>query len=237
MTERRTGPPYSRRMSLMSAPTLDVCEVFESISGESSSAGRPAIFVRLSGCNLRCAWCDTVRAWQAGQTIELDRLLGLLDGRNRSLVIVTGGEPLVQPHTSKFCQALLDAGYQVQVETNGSLDISVLPQAVDVVLDMKAPSSGESERMDLANLARLSAGDDLKIIIANRADFEWAEALVGTAKLPKSVNIFLSAAFQLLDPGKLATWLLESQMHARLQVQVHRILWPDGSDGRALDLT
>lgn len=221
---------------MSSAPALEVCEVFESISGESSSAGRPAIFVRLSGCNLRCAWCDTVRAWQAGQRIGLDRLVALLGGRNRSLVIVTGGEPLCQPHTSKLCQALLDDGYEVQVETNGSLDISVLPQAVQVVLDMKAPSSGESERMDRANLARLSAGDDLKIIIADRADFEWAEALVASAQLPKSVNIFLSSAFQVLDPGRLATWLLESRMHARLQVQVHKILWPDGSDGRALDL-
>ncbi len=211
--------------------SLEVCELFESIAGESTHAGRPAVFVRLAGCNLNCRWCDTERARQGGTRVALDRLLDSIGGLRRRLAVVTGGEPLLQPAAVTLCSRLLAAGKQVLVETNGSLDISVLPPGARVILDMKAPSSGQSELMDRDNIRRLRPGDELKIVVADGRDFDWAVRLIRTQGVPEGVNILLSPAFKQMDPAELAGRLLRSDLEVRMQLQLHRFIWPNGRDG------
>lgn len=214
---------------------IEVHELFCSISGEGSHAGCPATFLRTSGCNLRCTWCDTERARGPGRALHAGALLQFLLEQKPRLVILTGGEPLCQAGIPWLAQELLRAGRRVSVETNGSLDIEVLPPGAHVVLDMKAPSSEESERMDFGNLSRLRAGDDLKIIIADRRDFDWACELLELRSPAEGVNIFLSPAFQRLKAASLADWLIDSGLPARLQIQLHKVLWPGGGEAQILD--
>jgi 7-carboxy-7-deazaguanine synthase len=218
--------------------TLEICEMFRSISGESSQAGLPATFVRLSGCNLRCSWCDTSRAWEPGRRITRDRVLKLALSTGDHLVIVTGGEPLMQNGTIGLCADLVRAKKSVLLETNGSLDISVVPDGVHVIMDLKPPGSGEQDSMDMANLGRLKAGDELKIVISNRRDFDWSCALLEQHAPSADVQVLFSPVSGSMDPGRLADWLLESGRQARIQVQLHEILWPKGGDRRRiLDVT
>ncbi len=216
--------------------SLALCELFESIAGESSLAGLPAVFIRLAGCNLRCAWCDTRHSWEPGRPIGLAHLFERVAGRRPQLVVITGGEPLTQPQTPALCRRLLAAGKRVQVETNGSLSIAGLPAAVQRVLDIKTPSSGESRRMDWDNLERLRPGDDLKLVLADRSDFDWARDRLQQRPPPAGVKVLLSPAAGQLAPERLAAWLLASGWQVRLQLQLHRRLWPDGRDGCAIPL-
>lgn len=217
-----------------SDPTiLQVCELFRSIAGETTWAGLPATFVRLSGCNLRCSWCDTKRAWEPGREMTVDRILELL-GDDRGLVVVTGGEPLMQAGTVELCRRLLEQGREVLLETNGSRDVSGVPEGVRIILDMKTPSSQEHQKMDLDNLVRLKPGDELKFVIANREDFDWSASLLGKHNLPENVNILFSAASDLLRPEKLAGWILQGRLDVRLQVQLHKIIWPGGKEGEQI---
>lgn len=216
--------------------TLEVCELFHSIAGESSRSGTPALFVRLAGCNLRCAWCDTKKSWEKGQVIPLETLVGVLTGKSTRLVVITGGEPLLQPAVADLCHELIDAGKRVQMETNGSLDISVLPKEVQIVMDIKPPSSKEFEKMDLDNLHRLRAGDDLKMVIAGRDDFSWAEKFMREHAIPDKVEVFLSPATGLVEACDLADWILDSDLDVRLQLQIHKLIWSGEQDGRPLDL-
>jgi len=156
------------------ADSLRVCEAFVSIAGETSLAGTPAVFLRLAGCNLRCRWCDTARAWEGGREVPLAALEALVLRQRPRLVVLTGGEPLLQPACLALAGRLRDAGRTVMVETNGSLDVGVVPPGVRCVMDLKPPGSGEHGRMSLANLGRLRPGDELKIVVADRADFDWA---------------------------------------------------------------
>ncbi len=215
---------------------LALCELFESIAGESSLAGLPAVFIRLAGCNLRCAWCDTRRSWEPGRPLGLADLVERVAGRRPQLVVITGGEPLIQPQTPALCRRLLEAGKRVQVETNGSLPITGLPAAVQRVLDIKTPSSGESRRMDWDNLERLRPGDDLKLVLADRSDFDWARDRLQQRPPPAGVQVLLSPAAGRLAPQRLAAWLLASGWQVRLQLQLQRQLWPDGGDGCAIPL-
>jgi 7-carboxy-7-deazaguanine synthase len=216
--------------------SLALCELFESIAGESSLAGLPAVFIRLAGCNLRCAWCDTRRSWEPGWPLDLTELVARVVGRRPRLVVITGGEPLLQPQTPALCRRLLQAGKRVQVETNGSLSIAGLPAPVHRVLDIKTPSSGESRRMDWDNLERLRPGDDLKLVLADRPDFDWARDRLRRRPPPPGVQVLLSPAAGRLAPQRLADWLLASGWQVRLQLQLHRQLWPDGRDGCAIPL-
>lgn len=213
--------------------TLQVCELFRSIAGETTWAGLPAVFVRLSGCNLRCSWCDTQKAWEPGRDMPIDRVLELL-GQDEGLVVVTGGEPLMQAGAVELCRRLLEQGREVLLETNGSRDVSAVPDGVRIILDVKTPSSGEQEKMDLDNLIRLRPGDEVKFVIATRKDFEWSTALLREHNLPENVNILFSAASDLLEPEKLAGWILESKLAVRLQVQLHKIIWPGGTEGEQI---
>jgi 7-carboxy-7-deazaguanine synthase len=214
--------------------TLQVCELFRSIAGETTRAGLPAAFVRLSGCNLRCSWCDTRKAWGPGTDMPLERVVELLIEKNDKLIVVTGGEPLLQAGTVGLCRRLVERGREVLLETNGSLDVSGVPAGVRIILDVKTPSSGEHEKMDLNNLSRLRSGDEVKFVIADRDDFDWAVSLLDAHNLPENVNILFSPASKLIRPEVLAGWILAGGLAVRLQLQLHKILWPDGDEGEQI---
>lgn len=220
------------------AGKLEICEIFRSISGETTFAGLPATLVRLAGCNLRCNWCDTHRAWASGRQVFTQSVIDLAVSTGDRLVIVTGGEPLMQPGTIGLCAGLVGAGRTVLLETNGSLDISPVPDQVHVIMDLKPPGSGQHHKMDLANLNRLEAGDELKMVVSDRRDFDWCLATLDSNQPADGVEIIFSPAAKIIEPASLADWLLESGRQARIQLQLHEILWPGGGDRcRILDVT
>ena len=214
--------------------SLEVCEILHTIAGEGSRAGQPLVLVRLSGCNLDCRWCDTPQARRPGRVMSLDDLLAVVQRAGRKLVLLTGGEPLCQPHTPRFCRQLQRAGHEVLLETNGSLDISVLPGDVHVVMDVKLPGSGEQERMLSGNAGRLRAGDEVKLVVGDRDDFEAAREWLRGQRLAPGVVATLQPVAGRLEPARLAAWLLESDLPARLGLQLHKLIWPPGSDGDCL---
>jgi 7-carboxy-7-deazaguanine synthase len=210
---------------------LKVNEIFRSIQGESSFAGLPCVFIRLTGCNLRCTYCDTRYAYDQGEVQEIDWIIRTAAGYHCRLVEITGGEPLLQPETPELVRRLLGKGFQVLVETNGSQDISRLDPACTRIVDIKCPSSGEQRQNDLDNLARLSPRDEIKFVIGDRRDFQFARELIEThLKLPgvDSGKILFSTVFGKLAPRDLAAWMLEAGIGARLQLQLHKHIWePD----------
>jgi len=203
---------------------IKVNEIFFSIQGESSFAGYPCVFARLTGCNLRCSYCDTAYAYEEGADFELSRLVSRIEEFRWPLVEITGGEPLVQEETPELVRILLEKKFQVLVETNGSLDISGIAGCVRI-LDIKCPSSGESERNDLQNLKRLTDKDELKFVIGDRADFDFARSIATGAGLPPGIPIHFSPVFGKLPPETLAGWILEHKLPVRLQLQLHKIVW------------
>lgn len=207
---------------------LAVSEIFYSIQGESTFAGLPCVFVRLAGCNLRCRWCDTRHAWDGGREMTAKQIMDSVDAFGCPLVEVTGGEPLFQSQTPDLVRALCDAGLAVLVETNGSLDISVLdPRAVKIV-DVKCPSSGQQEKNDIKNLYRLADHDEIKFVIQDREDYAFARLTLegwGTEAMRHAVHF--SPVHGLMAPETLAQWMLDDCLRARLSLQVHKILWGD----------
>lgn len=209
---------------------LALTEIFHSIQGESSHAGRPCTFVRLAGCNLRCAWCDTPYSWESGETMSLDEVLGAVAGHGCNLVEITGGEPLAQERTPELVRRLLDMGYEVLVETNGTFAVDVLDTRAVAIMDVKCPSSGMHGRMDMGNLAKLRLRDELKFVIADRADFDYAASVVRTLPV-KPRHIHFSPVPGRLDPAELAAWILESRLPVRLGLQLHKIIWDPETRG------
>lgn len=205
--------------------SLKVCETFASIQGESSQAGWPCAFVRLVGCNLRCAWCDTAYSYEGGVERGLDDLVAEVLGFGLPLVEITGGEPLLQPDTPELARRLLAAGLRVLVETNGSLDISVLPQGATAIVDIKGPSSGEAARMDLGNLERLRPGDEVKFVIGGREDYAHMLGLLPRLD-PRRVIINASPLFSQLPPATLVDWMVADRLPVRLNLQQHKVIWP-----------
>lgn len=215
------------------AQTLRVCEVFHSLQGESSHAGRPCAFVRLAGCNLSCAWCDTAYSrYEPGRELPLDMILAAIRPYGAPLVEITGGEPLLQEAVPALAALLLCEGYEVLVETNGSLDISALPYPVVRIMDLKTPSSGMANRNRLANFAHLRRGDEVKMVIADRADYEWATAMLRDAAYPGAlVATLLSPVQGRLSPAELARWILADALDVRMNLQLHKLIWPDVDRG------
>ena len=206
---------------------LKVNEIFYSIQGESSFAGLACVFVRLTGCNLRCSWCDTTYAYDEGLEFSVETIMARIRAYSRSLVEITGGEPLLQNDAPVLAKLLLDQAYTVLVETNGSQDINLLDSRCVRIVDMKCPSSGESANNDLANLARLTLQDEVKFVIGSREDYEFARALL--PRLPdcfKIKNIHFSPLYAIVPPDKLAGWMLEDGISARLSLQMHTTIWP-----------
>ena len=207
---------------------LKVNEIFYSIQGESSFAGLPCVFVRLTGCNLRCSWCDTTYAYAEGFNVSVDEILSRIQAYPCRLVEITGGEPLLQQETPVLAARLLDQGYTVLIETNGSKNIDILDSRCVRIMDIKCPSSRESGNNDFANLGRLTAHDEVKFVIGSREDYDYAKAVL--EKLPdffKIKNIHFSPLYVIMTPVMLAGWMLEDGVAARLTLQQHKIIWPD----------
>jgi 7-carboxy-7-deazaguanine synthase len=205
---------------------LTVNEVFFSIQGEGTRAGQPCVFVRLTGCPLRCVWCDTAYAFHEGRKRSPDDVLAEIDAYPCRLVLLTGGEPLSQPAAFPFVSGLADRGWQVLVETSGHVLLAGLDPRATAIMDVKAPGSGETHRMEWRNLDLLAAKDEVKFVIADRADYEWSRGVVRERRLLRRCPVLFSPVHGRLDPGALGRWILDDGLGVRLQVQLHKYLWP-----------
>ena len=209
---------------------LKVNEIFYSIQGESSYSGWPCVFLRLTGCNLRCSYCDTQYAYDEGEELLIDDILNRISSYQCSLVEITGGEPLLQPDTSVLVKRLLADGYNVLLETNGSLDISQIDARCVKIVDIKCPSSGQSEHNDLENLNRLTDHDEVKFVITDRQDYQFVKDLLKSqsAGFCKKRPVHLSPVLGTIEPKTLAEWILKDRLDVRLHLQLHKFIWhPD----------
>ena len=214
------------------AEKLKIHEIYRSIQGESTHAGRPCAFVRLTGCQMRCAWCDTEPAFYEGSWMTFDEIAAAVAELGVPLVEVTGGEPLLQPAVHALMSRLCDAGYELLLETGGGLDISHVDPRVRRIVDIKCPGSGEAEHNRWENLASLRSGDELKLVLADRADYEWALAVVREQRLDRlGTPIHFSPVHGRLDPAELAGWILEDGAPVRLGQQLHKLLWGADAHG------
>jgi 7-carboxy-7-deazaguanine synthase len=219
---RKTLSLKERAASIM----LVVNEIFFSIQGEGVRAGKPCIFVRLTGCPLRCTYCDTAYAFHEGRRRSEDEILGEIGAFPCRTVELTGGEPLSQPLAFPFTARLLDAGYEVLIETSGHVLMDGLDPRAVVIMDVKTPASGEVHKMDWGNLALLKPTDEVKFVITDRKDYEWSRDLVKDRSLSERCSILFSPVHGVLPPGELGRWILADGLPVRLQVQLHKYLWP-----------
>jgi 7-carboxy-7-deazaguanine synthase len=216
----------------MPDPRLKIYEIFYSIQGESTFAGRPCVLVRLTGCQMRCSWCDTEYAFHGGAWMGLDEVLAKVAGFGCPLVEVTGGEPLLQPGCLPLLTALGDAGYEVLLETGGGLDIAPVDPRVRRILDIKCPASGESGNNRWENLGDLRATDEIKFVVADRADYDWAKKVIAERGLAGVCPLHFSPVWESCPPAELAAWILADRLPVRLTLQQHKILW--GKDTRGV---
>lgn len=205
--------------------SLQVNEIFYSIQGESTYAGRPCVFVRLTGCHLRCRWCDTTYAFYEGAQRSVEQVLEQVRAYKCPLVEITGGEPLLQEEVYPLIDRLLLEGYEVLIETGGGLSIHRLDSRVVKILDFKAPGSGMDPHNNLENLRYLDRKDQIKFVVADRRDYEWARGVMAEHTLTEKAQVLFSAVLDELHPGELAEWLLADRLDARLQIQLHKYLW------------
>ncbi|MDF0675773.1 MAG: radical SAM protein [Nitrospira sp.] len=207
---------------------MRVTEVFHSVQGESTFAGLPCVFVRLTGCPLRCTWCDTDYAFFGGTDRSIDEILDTVRSYGCRLVEVTGGEPLAQAGTATLLHRLCEEGFTVLLETSGAIDTTIVPPSVRIILDVKCPGSGMSERMHWPNVERLKPQDEAKFVIRDRGDYEWAKDILAHFHLTDRCPVLFSPVFDALDPRQLAEWLLADRLPIRLQLQLHKHIWaPD----------
>ena len=211
--------------------TLRITEIFHSLQGETSRAGLPTVFVRLTGCPLRCGYCDTAYAFHGGATRSLGDILADVARHRTRYVCVTGGEPLAQKNCNVLLAALADRGYSVSLETSGALDVSRVDPRVSRIVDVKTPGSGEVVKNRWDNLAHLNSRDELKLVLCVEADYEWDKALVIERGLDRICPVLFSPVHGELDPATLAEWILRDELPVRMQVQLHKVLWGN-SQGR-----
>lgn len=207
------------------AATLRVSEIFYSLQGETTRVGLPTVFIRLSGCPLRCTYCDTPYAFEGGTTLPLTAILDQVAAFSAHYVTVTGGEPLAQKNCLLLLTALCEAGYSVSLETSGALDIGSVDGRVSRILDIKTPGSGEAEKNRWLNLEMLNAHDEIKIVLCDEADYLWAREILNEKKLADKCPVSLSVVHDSLEPAQLADWILRDHLPVRLQVQLHKLLW------------
>ncbi len=207
--------------------SLKVNEIFYSIQGESTYAGYPCVFVRLTGCNLRCSYCDTQYAYFEGDQLGTNEIIKMISAYHCKLVEVTGGEPLIQEDTSILIDGLIESGFRVLLETNGSQDISIVNKSCIKIVDFKCPSSGEDSQNDLRNIERLSKDDELKFVIGTREDYDYAKniLIMKTKAFPGNNTTHFSPVFGKIDIQALAEWILDDHLNVKLQVQLHKIIW------------
>jgi len=205
--------------------TLKISEIFHSLQGESSRVGLPTVFVRLTGCPLRCTWCDTGYAFAGGSNMRITEVLDQVAQYGCNTVCVTGGEPLAQKGCLDLLSTLCDAGYSVSLETSGALDLSGVDPRVARIMDLKAPDSGETGKNRWQNLAQLTIRDEIKFVLASEADYQWAKTVVSERKLDAICQVLFSPVAGQLDPVQLADWILRDRLPVRFQLQLHKLLW------------
>jgi 7-carboxy-7-deazaguanine synthase len=206
---------------------LRINEIFHSLQGEADCVGFPTVFVRLTGCPLRCQYCDTEYAFHSGEWFDIDAILRKVSEPKAKYVCVTGGEPLAQPNCLKLLERLCDAGYEVSLETSGALDISAVDPRVSRVIDVKTPASNEAARNRTENFAHLTPRDQLKFVICSRADYDWSKEFLRMHGLTERSRILFSPSFDQLSPTLLADWILADRLPVRFQMQLHKVLWGD----------
>ncbi|HEX9985658.1 MAG TPA: radical SAM protein [Thermoanaerobaculia bacterium] len=203
---------------------MRITEIFHSIQGESSHAGRPCTFVRLTGCNLRCRWCDSEYTFTGGERLTLDEVIAKVDAYGCNLVEITGGEPLAQAEAFPLIARLCDAGYEVLIETSGSIDITPVDPRAKLILDLKCPGSGEVSKNRWSNLDHLRPHDELKFVIADRTDYEWARTLIADRHLSRW-TLLISPVWGEMEMKPLVEWMLQDRLPARFQTQLHKHIW------------
>jgi len=212
-------------MDNLNNTTLNITEIFYSLQGEAKEVGIPTVFVRLTGCPLRCNYCDTAYAFKGNNPLSIESIMEKVEKYNTHYVCVTGGEPMAQRNCLILLDTLIEAGYKVSMETSGSIDISPVNKKVSVVMDLKTPSSTEQSQNRYENIALLESKDQLKFVIASRLDFDWCCDILQNYSVDSEV--LFSPVYESLEPVELADWILEKQLNVRLQVQLHKILWGD----------
>jgi 7-carboxy-7-deazaguanine synthase len=206
---------------------LRINEIFHSLQGEADCVGYPTVFVRLTGCPLRCQYCDTEYAFHSGEWFDLDAILLKVRDLNAKYVCVTGGEPLAQPNCLKLLERLCDAGFAVSLETSGALDVAAVDPRVSRVIDVKTPASNEAARNRIENFAQLSQRDQVKFVICSRADYDWSKAFLLEHALTQRCRVLFSPSYNQLAPTLLADWILADRLPVRFQMQLHKVLWGD----------
>ena len=206
---------------------LKITEIFYSLQGEARDAGRPTVFIRLTGCPLRCVYCDSEYAFYGGEWKSIDQILEQVASYRTAYVCVTGGEPLAQKRCQELLQKLCETGYQVSLETSGAMDVSQVDERISRVLDIKTPDSGEAGRNLWENLEILTTHDQVKFVLCSREDYKWALAEIRSRGLDEKLDILFSPAWGQVNPTELAEWVLKDQLNVRVQLQLHKLLWGD----------
>ena len=210
---------------------IKVNEIYFSIQGESSKAGLPCVFVRLTYCNLRCTYCDTEYAFYEGKELSIDEILKQINQFECKLVEITGGEPLVQKESLNLMKILCDEGFSVMLETGGSLPINKIDRRVKIIMDLKCPSSGMVKRNFYDNIAFLKPGDEVKLVIGSREDYVWSKEILEKYDIASKCEVLFSVVFGKLEPVKLAEWILEDKLNVRFQLQMHKFIWEPTAKG------
>ena len=210
---------------------MRISEIFLSIQGESSYAGLPCVFVRTTGCDLRCSWCDTTYAFSGGSLMDVGEIISEVERYNCELVVLTGGEPLLQPDINELATTLADSGHNVLIETGGHRDISGLDPRVIRIMDLKCPSSGECHKNLFSNLEQIRPFDEIKFVIADRDDYDWALTTIRSNCLENKTRLLISPVHGAIESRQIVEWMLKDSLKARFQIQIHKYIWPPRTRG------
>ena len=210
---------------------IKINEIYLSVQGESTHTGLPCIFIRLTGCNLRCSWCDTAYAFHEGKNMSIDEILQKVANFEIHLVEITGGEPLMQDNVYTLMKRLIEEGYKVMLETGGSISLERVPKDVIKIMDLKCPGSGEQAKNNLDNLKLLLPHDEVKFVILDKKDYEWSRDIIKRYKINETAHILLSPVFDKLELKEMVKWILEDRLPVRLQTQLHKIIWDKNTIG------